>query len=342
MRRFFSYCLASAFLFVCLFANLKESYSNSVEELTPEKLVAEHVKSVGRPALLEKIQSRTFLGTSNVEFIQGMRGARKGTSVFVSQGPKVGIIMKYDDNSYPGEYFAYDGKDVTVGHMSPGQRSPIGDFIFRFNKLVKGGFIGGALTSSWPLLDLKNKNVDMKYRRAKIEGRELHELEYHPKAGFGDIKIRMYFDLTTFRHVRTEYKVQSTRDASVALGGSKDDSFTADPNKAFEDVRGTDPSRPTSWVSGDPASNNSASFNNASSSTQMGGIGQDRPDSHYTLVERFEDYKREGGLMLPHRYVLEYSAEGAGQPFIGHWFINIDKWAFNAANVDQKLFKALK
>lgn len=311
MRRIFPYCLASACLFVCLFANLTESYGNNVEEMTPEKLLAAHVKSVGRPALLEKIQSRMFLGTSNVEFIQGMRGSRKGTSVFVSQGPKVGIIMKYDDNSYPGEYFAYDGKDVTVGYMSPGQRTPIGDFVIRFNKLVKGGFMGGALTSSWPLLDVKNKKVDMKYRKAKIEGRELHELEYHPRSGFGDIKIRMYFDLVTFRHVRTEYKVQSSNDSSF-----KDESTSVGGSK---DTQMKDPDNPGTV-----------------------GIGQAQQESYYTLVERFEEYKRIGGLMLPHRYILEYEAEANNTTFIGHWFIDINKWAFNAANLDQKLFRAYK
>jgi hypothetical protein len=248
--------------------------------------------------------------------------------MFLSQGSKLAMVMKYDDASYPGEYFAYDGKDVTVGHMSPGQRSPVGDFIFRFNKLVKGGFLGGALTSSWPLLDVKNKNVDMKYRKAKVEGRELHELEYHPRSGFGDIKIRMYFDLTTFRHVRTEYKVQASNDSSfradkTVAGGSSSTQMTADavPSSgglSTVDERGNAPA-PT-----------------------PGGIGVSHPDSYYTLVEKFEDYKRVGGLMLPHRYAIEYSVEGSGEAFIGRWFVNVEKWAFNAPNVDQKLFKALK
>jgi hypothetical protein len=330
MRSILSLNIAFAFLCICLLAHSQQSFGGSNEELTPEKLVAEHVKSVGRPALLAKIQSRTFLGASNFEFIQGMNGGKKGTAMFVSQGPKLAMVMKYDDINYPGEYFAYDGKDVTVGHMSPGQRSPVGDFIFRFNKLVKGGFLGGALTSSWPLLDVKGKNVDMKYRKTKVEGRELHELEYHPRSGFGDIKIRMYFDLTTFRHVRTEYKVRTSGDASfrgdkVAGGGSSSATqMTGDIAPDDEGVRST-----------------VDAYGNAPSSSTP-GIGQSTPDSYYTLVEKFEDYKREGGLMLPHRYVMEYSAEGSGVPFIGRWFVNIANWSFNVPNLDQKLFKALK
>jgi hypothetical protein len=311
MRKLLPCWVASAFLCIYLFAYVEPSFSGSAEEWTPEKLVAAHVKSVGRPALLAKIQSRMFLGTSSVEFIQGMRGGQKGTSMFVSQGPKLAIVMKYGDVNYPGEYFAYDGKDVTVGLINPGQRSPIGDFVFRFTKLVKGGFLGGALTSSWPLLDIKNKNVAMKYRKAKVEGRELHELEYHPRSGFGDLRILMYFDMTTFRHVRTEYKVHSYNDSSI-----KGES----PDGVSPDVQMNDPDLPITT-----------------------GIGQNPQDSYFSLVEKFEDYKREGGLMLPHQYILEYSDEGAGrQTFIGHWFVNIEKWAFNAPNLDQKLFRAHK
>jgi hypothetical protein len=311
MRNILSLNIASAFLCICLFAHSQPSFGGD-EVLTPEKLVAAHVKSVGRPALLAKIQSRTFLGTSNVEFIQGMSGARKGTAMFVSEGPKLAIVMKYDDNTYPGEYFAYDDKEVTVGYMTPGQRSPLGDFVFRFSKLVKGGFIGGALTSSWPLLDLKNKNVAMKYRKTKVEGRELHELEYHPRSGFGDIKIRMYFDLTTFRHVRTEYKVQTSNDSS-----HKDNNDFSDGSS--DSAKMKDPDNPKAV-----------------------GIGESPKESYYTLVEKFEDYKRVGGLMLPHRYLLEYSAEANNTAFIGNWFVNIDKWAFNAPFMDQKLFRAYK
>jgi len=35
--------------------------------------------------------------------------------------------MKFSDVKYPGEYFAYNGKDTTVGYISPDRnpRSPI-------------------------------------------------------------------------------------------------------------------------------------------------------------------------------------------------------------------------
>jgi hypothetical protein len=290
-------------------AQQQKSYANSNEEMTAEKLVAAHVKSIGSSALLAKVQSRSFVGSANVDFILGNTGNLKGNSMFVSQGSNLAISLKYGDTNYPGEYFAYDGKAVTVDHIRPGQKSPIADFLFRFNKIMKGGFMGGSLSTSWPLLDIKSKNVDMKYRKTKIDGIERHELEYHPRDGFGDMKIRMYFDLNTFQHVRTEYRVRVKDDATVG-------------NVATFDQMG----------------------DSASVKATIGGnmmIGQARPDTYYTLIEKFDDYKKVSGMMLPHRYILEYSMEGAGS-FIANWTLNVIKWAFNAPNLNPKIFQAQK
>ena len=51
----------------------------------------------------------------------------------------------------------------------------------------------------------------MKYGEAKVEGRKLHMIEYRPKNRLGDVKIKLYFDWDTFRHVRTEYNVRHAR-----------------------------------------------------------------------------------------------------------------------------------
>jgi hypothetical protein len=292
--KIFSFFLIS-FLCLSLFVSKTEkSYAGSNEDLTPEKLIATHVKSIGDPAILATVQSRMFVGSTNVDFIQGYSsGTLKGNALFISEGPKLGIVLKYPDINYPGEYFAYDGKDVTVGHIQPGQKSPIADFIFRFNKVMKGGLLGGVMSASWPLLDITKKNVVMKYHLAKIDGRQLHDLEYHPKEGFGDMKIHFYFDVETFQHVRTEYRVKHPDDATMG-----------------------------SLVT--------------MSSQEV------RPDSFYTLIEKFEDYKKVGPLTLPHRYILEYSQEGVRSTFIAHWTLNVDQWGFNAKDLDQKFFQAQK
>jgi hypothetical protein len=299
MARKVLYSLVVAIFCLSLLVTQPEkSYANSNEDMTAQKLVAAHVKAIGTPALLAKAQSRSYVGSSAVNFRQGTTGNMKGSSMFITQGPKLALVMKFQDLNYPGEYFAYDGKATSFKTITPGVKSPIAHFLFRHNKIIKEGFLGGVLNSYWPLLNISSKNVDMKYRKVKIEGIELHELEYHPRDGFGNMKIRMYFDLTTFQHVRTEYKVQERDDASNGDDG-------------------------------------------ADAGSQVGTIGQARPDAFYTLVEKFEDYKKVGGLMLPHRYLLEYRIEGIGASFIGHWTINFIK-AFNVPSLDPNLFQAEK
>jgi hypothetical protein len=183
-----------------------------------EQVITGHLKSIGSPEALAGIKSRAFVGTSSVDLIQGMSGNMSGNAMFVSDGKKLAIVMKYGDLNYPGEYFAFDGKDVSVGYMSPGQKSPLADFLFRNNGLIKEGLLGGVLSGAWPLLDLKSNQVELKQREATVEGRRLYEIEYIPKNRLTSMKIKMYFDPETFHHVRTEYRMRIRDDMSASPG----------------------------------------------------------------------------------------------------------------------------
>ena len=48
----------------------------------------------------------------------------------------------------------------------------------------------------------------LKYSKRKIEGPQLHEITYSPKSRGGtlQLRIKLFFNLETFRHVMTEYK----------------------------------------------------------------------------------------------------------------------------------------
>jgi hypothetical protein len=266
--------------------------ANANTELTPEKLIAEHIKSIGKPTTLSSVNSRAFFGSADVEFVQGMFGSIKnGASSFISDGEKLQIVMRYGDLNYPAEYFAYNGDYVSVGYISPGQRSPLADFLFRYNGVMKMGFIGGTLSLAWPLLDADGIQYKLKYKKVKVEGRELHRLEW-PMHMLRNIKIKMYFEPDTFRHVRTDYVVRIQEDISVT--------------RSF-----------------DIMSKNIV------------------PESIYTLIERFDDYKKVSGMTLPHKYSIEYTLEGQGHSFIGHWTITARKWIFNRT-FDEMLFEAQK
>ncbi len=277
---------------LCLFLSVsvhEESFTAD-NELNPEQLIAKHIKSIGSKEALKSIKNRGFGGTTSFEFIQGGTGNSSGGQfLFVCDGFRVGMILRYADIEYPGEYFAFDGEEVSVGHMKPGQRSPLADFIYRYNSLMKEGLLGGILSSAWPLLSIAERNPKLKCSQRKIDGCRLHELQYQPEKGMGDLRIKLYFDVDTFRHVRTEYKVRISDDMSVQP-------------KDFD-------------------------------------IFKSIPDSIYLLVEKFDDFRDAGGLMLPHSYSIDYSIEGQGSSFLGHWTIAISQHIYNGT-INPLSFKA--
>jgi len=312
-NRFLSLSFAVAGIFL-LAAQPSVSFagnSTSDTELTPEKLIAEHVKSIGGPSLLASVQTRAFVGTTDVRFIQGMTGSiQGGLSTMVSEGNKLSFILKYDSVDYPQEYFSYNGNEVSVGHIAPGQRSPLADFLFRYNGIMKKGFLGGTLTMAWPLLNPGKEESKLKLKKSTVDGQELYELEW-PRSILGNVRIRMYFEPDTFHHVRTEYDIRIQGDVSV----QSQDQYIGDMGTVDEDT---------------------------------GEIGYSSlmrkdlvPDSIYKLIEKFGDYKKVSGLTLPYKYSIEYSIEGQGHSFIGNWTIKPRKFTFNK-KYDEKIFEAQK
>ena len=299
--------------FLLMSPNIVQQNMMSAEggKLTADGVISRHLQSIGTPELLKKIQSRSIQGAASYRFIQGMTGiGTDGEFNFVSTDDRLAIIMKFKDVDYPGEYLAFDGKEVSVGHMKPGQRSPLADFIFRNNKLMKEGLLGGVLSIDWPLLDAKRKGASFKNRTIKIEGRQLHELEYRPNKSLGDIIIKMYFDIETFRHVRTEYKVRIGDDSSTLPEGAS--------------------RRRSVGISRYPG--------DTSSSEILDAV----PDSIYHLIERFDDFTNCDGLTLPTTYSIEYSIEGQGSSFLGHWNMKAIGPLVHNGEIREDVFKAQK
>ncbi len=289
------------------------------DEITAEQVIREHVKSMGSPQALAALKTLALVGSSSVDFIQGMYGKMNGTSMVVSSGHKVGIVMKYGHVEYPGEYLAYNGDSVSVGHIDPLQRSPLADFVFRHNGIMKEGLLGGVYSGGWPLPNLQEDQAWLKYDDVKVDDRRLHEIEYRPKSSLRDVKIKLYFEPETFHHVRTEYRVRVRDDMSTGTTGGA----------------GTRAGRFSSSRIGDlaePLEGVPSGFESLSA-----GL----PDSIYVLVESFNDFKKVGAMVLPHSYTLDYSVEGQGHTFIGKWTITALEWAFNRA-LDDKIFDAQK
>ena len=99
-------------------------YGVAKDQVAPKQVVAAHLNAIGSPAAVAALKTLTFVGTTSVEFIQGSTGKMSGTSMLVSDGKKLAIVLKYSDINYPGRYFAYNGKDVEMEHTNRG-RNPL-------------------------------------------------------------------------------------------------------------------------------------------------------------------------------------------------------------------------
>lgn len=51
--------------------------------------------------------------------------------------------------------------------------------------------------------------------------------------------------------------------------------------------------------------------------------------THYRMVEEFSDFKKEGGLTLPHSYKLQLSIQGRQSSFEGSWACDLSQFIFN-------------
>ena len=120
-----------ALVFSLSLARPRSSFSKD-KDLTAKEVVAAHLKSIGIPDLLASVKNRGMSGQTSVDFVQGGVGTLAGQGMVVTSGRNLSIILKYGGVQYPGEYFAFDGSDVEVSTITPGQRSPLGDFIFRY------------------------------------------------------------------------------------------------------------------------------------------------------------------------------------------------------------------
>lgn len=190
-------------------------------KLTPAEVVAKHLESIGPAEARARVHGIMIKGTCVVTIRQGGNGQVDGHALMASQGNQNLINMVFDSAAYPGDSFKFDGKKFTASQFRPGSRTALAQFFVTNEVIVKEGLVGGTLSSSWPLLDLQQKNPKLEYGGLKkIGGKQLYALKYTPRKG-SDLKITLFFDSETFQHVRTEYHqtILATEQRRIAGGG---------------------------------------------------------------------------------------------------------------------------
>jgi len=196
-----------AILVVSLLILSSASQSSSVaEKMKAEEVVAKHLESIGSAKARAAITTRIISGTSQVIFRTPPPGQAIGRAVLASEGAKCLFGMSFPSPVYPREQLGFNGTSFMAAFVTPGVRSVLGSFLMTHDLIFKQGLMGGVLSSAWPLLDPATRISQLEYAGTKkIDDQTLHELKYQPRGG-SDLKITLFFDQETFRHVRTEYQ----------------------------------------------------------------------------------------------------------------------------------------
>lgn len=191
------------------------------DKLTPVELVAKHLESIGTPEARARVNGTRIKGNATVTVKLCGEGQIDGQVVMASHDAANLINMNFDVAAYPHEAMRYDGKKLTVSQLRPGTRTCLANFFLTHEVMFKEGLVGGVLSESWALLNVQERNPKLEYSGLKKVGdKELHVLKYNPRKG-SDLKITLYFDPASFRHVRTDYSrtIYATEQRRIAPGG---------------------------------------------------------------------------------------------------------------------------
>ena len=174
-----------------------------------------------------------------MRILSGMRGQVSGEINLETGTDHFDLNFHVGLSDFPGEHFFYDGKKVLVDVLTPGQRSPFGEFLYLRQKVITEGLLGGTLNRRWPLLD-HERLKRIKYRGWKKK-QNFHEIEYRPSKG-GSLKIRIYLD-EEWNHVKTVYAL------SVSAGLPTSPQRTYEKlTETFSELRSTSDFKiPTVW-----------------------------------------------------------------------------------------------
>jgi hypothetical protein len=200
---------------------LLQAFPASAADMKPEELVAKHLDSIGTAEARAAAKSRVVQGKLVFRILVGGGGTVEGSWGRVSEGSKSNFVMRFGIGTYRGEQFVYDETKTYVAADTGSQkRSRFGDFVHSQDYILREGLVGGELSTGWALQTLDKNQAHLIYAGLKkIDGRQLCDLEYHSKKS-SDMKINLYFDPETYRHVRTTYAMSFSANMGTTVTNS--------------------------------------------------------------------------------------------------------------------------
>lgn len=274
------------------------------QKLKPEELIAKHLESVGSAEARAGAKSRRAEGTVLMQVLVGGKADLSGTVEVASAGSDTAVGMEFGHSAYQRERMVCKDGSVEVARVNPSRRSDLGDFLYAKSHVISEGLLGGTLSTGWSLLDTARRSPKLKYEGLKkVEGRQLHVLSYQPRKRGGEIDIRLYFDPTTFQHVRTVYSF--TIGASLGAG-----------------ARGTGAVTPGEAPSGDTGS--------PQARDESPEVGAARlQESRYRLEEDFSEFHAVDGVTLPSHWRIRLTTD-ASTSRVWEWQVQFNKIENNA------------
>lgn len=212
------------------------------KKLTLAELIANHLDTIGSVQARSFPKNRVVSGSVKLVSRVGTASNIDGQAAVASSGAKLRYSMRFNSPQYTGEQLAFDGSKVLTGHLPSGRRSPLSLYLEQQSLPLRDGLLGGTLSTGWAMLRLDQLKPRLDYKGLKkVDGRQLHEVNYRPAKGPTDLKVALFFDAKTFQHVRTEYEFR----VPARLGAGPNDSARLQEDyyklaEDFDDFRAVD------------------------------------------------------------------------------------------------------
>jgi hypothetical protein len=182
-----------------------------------ERLINGHLEAIGKNEARRSVLTRYVRGSLTRASIIGEGGRLRLNAEMISSGTKTRFSMRWPEPQDLHDEVVYDGKRAVSERMPVRRRVDLTFFLYWHTHPLTEGLFGGVLSTAWPLLKPKQlRLVDQGIR--KVDGRQLHAVEYRTSKGTSDLKIMLHFDPQTFRHLRTEYKFEGMHPFNGPIG----------------------------------------------------------------------------------------------------------------------------
>lgn len=283
------------------------SSARSQEHVTAEDVLQRHLDSIGTAAVRDAMKSRVVEATASYRVLQGGSGQFDGKAVVASAGRQLHMLLKISAPQFEGERFISNGQKIGVEGTYPGKdRSEFGNFLYSEDAPLREGLLGGVLTTAWPLLDWRAHQGQLHYEGPKnVGGTNLLVMAYRP-GGRNGLEITLYFDPSSYRHVRSVY----SEEEPVGISTSRQ-SDIARASSTIPTKRGMIVDRPNAWLS----------------------------PSRWKIEEQFSNFKTVDGLTLPAHYDLRFEElRPNGSKMIVQYDVNTTR-VMNNIPVDARNFQ---